>query len=113
MVRRFTDSRINQGRFIELVAAESGVSREDTMRVMRAVFDIIGRTVAGGGSVAITNFGTWTSRVTPAGMRRNPQTGGKVRVPDRRRPVFRWAPAVKRATRTGEVPQTFRKKWSR
>lgn len=101
--------RINQGRLAELVAERSGVDRRTVDTVLRATFDAIGSAVAYGEEVSVTNFGTWGSRERPAGVRRNPATGGSVHVPAHRVPTFSYSDAVREAAATGNVPDTFRK----
>lgn len=102
--------KYNQAQFTAMVARESGVSVGDTERVLRAAYDVVGRVVASGGSVAVTNFGTWRSAVTPAGIRRNPQTGERFAVPSALRPVFRFSPTLRAAVKAGQAPKTLRKR---
>jgi nucleoid DNA-binding protein len=64
---------LNHGDLIRAVATESGVSQATVKAVLRATFNVIGRTVAGGHRVTVTNFGTWSRRAISS--TRNPQTG--------------------------------------
>jgi nucleoid DNA-binding protein len=64
---------LNHTGLVDAVAAESGVDRETVGRVLRATFDVVGRTVSAGLEVRVTNFGTWSRRMIRA--TRNPQTG--------------------------------------
>lgn len=102
--------KYNQAQFTALVARESGVSVGDTERVLRAAYDVVSRVVISGGSVAVTNFGTWRSTELPAGMRRNPQTGERFPVQASRRPAFRFSPTLRAAVKLGEAPATFKKR---
>lgn len=68
-----TNTDLNQTSLIAAVAAEAGVSKATVKAVLRAFFDVVGRTVAGGHRVTVTNFGTWGRRVIS--YTRNPQTG--------------------------------------
>jgi DNA-binding protein HU-beta len=98
---------------VEAVAAEAGVSQADTAKVLRAVFDVIPRTVAAGYSVNVTNFGTWYAKWNVARQVRNPQTGETWQQEGRSRAAFRWAPAVKEVVMAGDViPETFKKRAS-
>jgi nucleoid DNA-binding protein len=65
---------LNYGALVDAVAAESGVDKPTVRRVLRATLDVIGRTVATGYRVNITNFGAWSRKVIS--NTRNPQTGG-------------------------------------
>jgi DNA-binding protein HU-beta len=60
---------------IEAVAEESGVSREQTGRVVRTTLDIIARTVSNLHNVRLSNFGTFAPVVRAARLRHNPATG--------------------------------------
>lgn len=79
---------LNLIRLIEAVAEESGVSRADTSRVIRAMLDVVARTVSNLYRVRLTNFGTFAPRYVGAQLRRNPQTGAQVPVGEHYRPVF-------------------------
>jgi DNA-binding protein HU-beta len=103
---------LNYTLLVEEVAAESGVSRETVNTVLRATFDVIGRTVVSGCKVAVTNFGTWFSKENPPRPVRNPQTGETWQAPARQRPRFRWSPAVQEAVRSGTFT-TLKKRPSR
>lgn len=105
--------KLNHGALVEVVAAEAGESTATVESVLRAAFDVIGRNVAAGFPVTVTNFGSWFSRTAPARSRRNPQTGETWESAPATYPRFRYSPAVKEATATGEVPATFRKRASR
>lgn len=100
---------LNHTELIEVVAHEAGVSPYVVERVLRATFDVIGRNVTAGFKVTVTNFGSWYSARRPARLHRNPQTGGVVETGARRYPRFRWAPAVKEATKSERILTTLRK----
>jgi DNA-binding protein HU-beta len=83
-----------------------------TANVLRALFDVVGREVAAGNTIFVTNFGTWKTREEPFGMRRNPQTGEWFPQAARQVPKFVWAPAIRAAVAAGVLPKTLRKKRS-
>lgn len=100
---------LNHMSLIRLVAEESGVKREDVAKVLRAMFDVVGRAVAQGSRVRIANFGSWLTRTVP--NTRNPKTGestGAVTVV-RFRATGKLADAVK----TGEIVGSLKKLPSR
>lgn len=82
-MKRFEPTgHLNQTQLLEEVLAETGrkdletgrtEARNDTAQTIRAVLDVIGRTVVAGHEVRLTNFGTF--RLRPTASRRNPQTG--------------------------------------
>jgi DNA-binding protein HU-beta len=102
-------SKINQTRLTEMVALDSGVSVKDTAKVLRSLFDVVGREVLRGSSIAITNFGTWLAVPTPERQRRNPQTGERFTSPAGLRPKFTYSPRIRRALSDGVVVDSLRK----
>lgn len=96
---------LNHTSLIRAVAEESGHSQTVVGDVLRAALDIIGRTVAAGYVVRISNFGVWSRKVIKA--THNPQTmqpaGPTASV--RFRSLGRLAQAVK----AGELNGTLRK----
>jgi len=64
---------LNHMSLVDAVVAESGVDRATVKVVLRATFDVIGRTVASGLKVTVTNFGTWRRKVIT--YTHNPHTG--------------------------------------
>jgi DNA-binding protein HU-beta len=92
---RRTSPDINYRRLVELVSWESGIDPETVAQVLRATFDVIGRAVTSGGTVSITNFGTWKVREVGPRRARNPHTGETVQVPARQRPAFSWSDTIK------------------
>lgn len=105
--------RINQSALTKMVAGESGMPEGVTADVLRALFDVVGREVAAGNTIFVTNFGTWTTRSLPVRQVRNPQTGERVTKGPNLVPKFIWAPAVRAAVKAGAVPKTFRKRSNR
>lgn len=103
----------NHGDLIKSVATRTGLTQKVVEDVLRAAFDTIGQSVVTGDTIRVSNFGTWTSKPTPARIRRNFQTGQPVQVPAGRRPVFLWAPIIRDSVRYGVAPATFKKSGSR
>ncbi|MEV0691813.1 HU family DNA-binding protein [Streptomyces sp. NPDC050388] len=90
---------LNKTRLAEAVALQLGVSNEDGIRAVEAVLNVIARTVAGGHSVTVTNFGSWIPKHRPASTRRNPQNGDPVPVPAHTRLFFRLSDRLAAAVR--------------
>lgn len=101
---------LNHTQLIEAVTAESGHSAKIVGEVLRATFDVIGRTVIGKGRVSVTNFGSWYSTKVPPRVRRNPQTGEEWMDSATYFPRFTWSPRVREATKAGDVPATLKKR---
>jgi DNA-binding protein HU-beta len=101
---------LNHMALADAVAKESGVDRATVERVLRATFDVIGRTVIAGFKVTVTNFGTWHSHVLPGRTVRNPQTGETKDAPSARYPRFLYSPKIRRASVSGEFLETLKKR---
>jgi len=94
----------------EVVAAESGVPLRTVVLVLRTFIDVVGRTVASGFRVNITNFGTWyRSEVSPRYVI-NPNSGEEWMQKRTNYPRFRVAPLFRDTVRSGRVPETLRKR---
>jgi DNA-binding protein HU-beta len=68
-----TAGDLNYSDLVAAAAAEAGVSQATVKKVLRATFDVVGRTTASGHRVTVTNFGTWRRRAFT--NNRNPVTG--------------------------------------
>lgn len=101
---------LNHTQLIEAVALEAGLSQAVVRAVLRAGFDVIGRTVTNGSRVTVTNFGTWYAKSNPPRTVRNPQTGASRTAPASARAAFRWSPTVRDAVRSGRVLDTLKKR---
>lgn len=107
-MKRFEPTgHLNQTQLLEAVLAETGraeleegrtQARVDTAQTIRAVLDVIGRTVVAGHEVRLTNFGTF--RLRPERRRHNPQTGESVG--PSRSVGFRSSGLLREHARTGE-----------
>jgi DNA-binding protein HU-beta len=106
----FKPRNLNHTTLVEVVSAEAGVSPKVVEKVLRALLDVIGRTVAAGFRVSVTNFGTWyRSEVAPR-PRRNPATDEEWFAPRTNYPRFRYSPRLREATTSGKVPATLKKR---
>lgn len=97
---------------VNRVVSRTGYPRLEVAEITLAVFTEVAEIMAAGDSVAISNFGTFSAPVLPAGNVRNPQTGSKMSVPERRRAKFRTSPSLKTLIqKPGKI--TLKKKPSR
>lgn len=101
---------LNHTQLIEAVAAEAGLSKKIVDQVLRATFDVIGRTVIEKGRVTVTNFGTWYASSVAPRMRRDPSTGDEWMQSRTAYPRFRWSPRVRKAVVSGDVLPTLKKR---
>ena len=80
---------MNKAELIEKVAAECGLTKAQTERMLDTTMDIVKKTVKKGDEVKLVGFGTFTKAKRKARMGRNPQTGKAIKIPATWFPKFR------------------------
>jgi DNA-binding protein HU-beta len=71
---------MNKAELISAVAADSGESKATVERVLNSKLGVIQNSVAGGDSVVLTGFGTFSQVQRAAREGRNPQTGASIKI---------------------------------
>ena len=71
------------------VAARASMSRAGADAAVNAVFPTIADALAGGETVTIAGFGTFSTKSRPARQGRNPRTGESIAVAASNRPSFK------------------------
>lgn len=67
----------------------SHLTQTDIRKVIQSTLDYIIESLIKGKSIELRNFGVFKTKVRKARMARNPKTGQKVAVPDRKVVVFK------------------------
>jgi len=88
---------MNKGELIDAVAASAGLSRADATKAVDGVLDAITGALAGGGSVSLVGFGTFSVKSRAARMGRNPRTGEAIQIAASKVPGFKAGKALKDA----------------
>ena len=88
---------MNKGELIDAVAASAGLSRSDANKAVDSVLDNVTRTLAGGNSVSLVGFGTFSVKQRAARMGRNPRTGEPIQIKASKVPGFKAGKALKDA----------------
>jgi DNA-binding protein HU-beta len=88
---------MNKGELIEAVAGAADMSRAEATRAVDAVLESVTRTLAGGGSVSLVGFGTFSVKARAARMGRNPRTGEAIQIKASNVPGFKAGKALKDA----------------
>ena len=88
---------MNKGNLIDAIAASTGLSKADAGRAIDATTSAIAGELAGGGSVALVGFGTFSVSHRAARMGRNPATGETIHIDARNVPKFKAGKALKDA----------------
>ncbi|NLM45559.1 MAG: HU family DNA-binding protein [Firmicutes bacterium] len=90
---------MNKSELISLVAEKAGMTKKDTEKVVNAVFDGIGESLAKGDKVQVIGFGTFEVRERKAREGRNPATGETITIPAVKVPVFKAGKALRESVR--------------
>ena len=88
---------MNKNDFVNSVAASAGLSKADAANAVDSVLDSISATLATGGEVRMTGFGTFSTAKRAASVGRNPRTGEKIQIAASTRPKFKAGKALKDA----------------
>ncbi len=86
---------VTRAQLTEAVYQEVGLSRNESAQLVESVLDGIADALAGGESVKLSSFGTFTVRNKARRIGRNPKTGEEVPILPRRVLVFRASHVLK------------------
>lgn len=92
---------MNKTGLIEQVAAKEGLPKEVAALIVDTVFDSLASALDAGQGVEIRGFGSFRMKVRGATIRRNPKTGAKVQVGEKRVAVFRVGRELREAVNGG------------
>lgn len=81
------------------IAKDAKISKKAAGMALNSFTDAVKMTLKKGGRLSLVGFGTFLTRRAKARIGRNPQTGKKLKIPARRRPVFRAGKALKAAAK--------------
>jgi DNA-binding protein HU-beta len=93
---------MNRSDLIDKIAKGTGGTKVSATQALDIVFAELGRTMAEGGEVRISGFGTFTSKNRPDRTGRNPKTGAALKIAAKKIPVFRPASALKDSIANGK-----------
>ncbi len=86
---------VTRAKLTEAVYQEVGLSRNESAQLVESVFDGIADALAGGESVTLSSFGSFTLLDKARRIGRNPKTGEEVPILPRRVLVFRASHVLK------------------
>ncbi len=84
---------------IGMIAKEAKISKKAAGIALNSFTKSVMTTLKKGKRLTLVGFGTFMARKTKARIGRNPQTGKKIKIPARRRPVFKAGKAFKKAVK--------------
>jgi DNA-binding protein HU-beta len=88
---------MNKAELIDVVAAETDLSKADAGRALEACLNAISETLKNDGSVALIGFGTFSVSNRAARQGRNPRTGETIQIAASNVPKFKAGKALKDA----------------
>ncbi len=86
---------MNKTELIVAMAEQSGISRKDTEKVLKAFTDVVAEELKKGGKVQLVGFGTFEVSERAAREGRNPQTKETITIAASKAPKFKAGKALK------------------
>ncbi len=88
---------MNKSELIDAMAKESGLSKKDSEKALKAFTDTVTATLKKKDKVQLVGFGTFETKSRAARTGRNPQTGKEIKIKASTAPVFKAGKALKDA----------------
>jgi DNA-binding protein HU-beta len=88
---------LTKSEFVDQVASESGLQKNDASKAVDAVLEVIEETLKRGGEVNFTGFGKFSVAERGARQGVNPQTGQRIEISATRVPRFSAGSALKKS----------------
>jgi DNA-binding protein HU-beta len=82
---------------VNSVAEATGLSKRDAGAALDAVIGTIKDSLSDGKSVGLIGFGTFEVKTRAAREGRNPQTGAKIQIPEKKVPAFKAGKGLREA----------------
>ncbi len=86
---------MNKGELIDALATARGCTKKEAGDYLETFIDVVTKTLKKGDKIQLVGFGTYEVKNRAAGIRTNPQTREKVKVPATKVPVFKFGKAYK------------------
>ncbi len=94
---------MTKAELVELIAAETGISKKDTGIIVNLILDNIGQALVSNDKVELRGFGSFKVKQRRSRQARNPRTGSAVEVPAKRVPYFKASNELKGRLNGDEV----------
>ena len=88
---------MNKTDLVEVVALKTELSKKDSEKAVKAVFEAIEEALAAGDKVQLIGFGTYEVKTRAARDGRNPKTGETIKIAASKAPAFTAGKALKDA----------------
>ena len=101
---------MNKTELISAVAEQSGLTKKDAEKAVKAFTDVIAEELVKGEKIQIVGFGTFEVAERAARTGKNPQTGEAIKIPASKAPKFKAGKALKDVVNTPAAPAKKSKK---
>ena len=88
---------MNKTELIDAMAKESGLSKKDSEKALKAFTDTVAATLQKKDKITLVGFGTFETKQRAARTGRNPQTGKEIKIKASTSPSFKAGKALKDA----------------
>ena len=88
---------MNKAELVSAVAEKADMSKKDSEKAVKAVFEVIEESLAQSEKVQLVGFGTFEVKERAARTGRNPQTKEEIQIPAAKVPGFKAGKALKDA----------------
>ncbi len=88
---------MNKAELVSAVAEKADISKKDSEKAVKAVFEVIEESLAQSEKVQLVGFGTFEVKDRAARTGRNPQTKEEIQIPAAKVPGFKAGKALKDA----------------
>ena len=86
---------MNKSELMERLSVKSGINIMQAEDVVNLIYRKMRDALVGGGRIEIRGFGSFVVKSYPAYQGRNPKTGEKIDVPDKKLPFFKVGKELK------------------
>ena len=86
---------LNKQQLTAKVAADTGLTKVDAEKAIKAAVGAISSELSGGGSVTLIGFGTFSIMSRKARSGKNPRTGASIKIPAKKVPKFKPGKALR------------------
>ncbi len=88
---------MNKTELVDAIAKETGLSKKDAEKSVKAFTDVVSKELKKKGKVQLVGFGTFEVAKRAARTGKNPQTGAAIKIPAAVVPKFKAGKALKDA----------------
>ena len=96
---------MNKTELIDAIATRSNTSKAQTATMLNGLIDVVQKELAGGNSVQLIGFGTFSVTKRAAREGRNPVNGSPMKIPAKKIVKFKVGKALADSTASGKMPR--------